>query len=245
MLGINSRHVGREGGEFDLYHIHSHAFIHFKNLKLWIWPKPNLNKACLVSHTNDQSRVGSDLDKINLRRGGFVFIPTHTKLAPLRSLIVTLKSIFLNSSSPQHESTEQQSKSHSYADKKNCIYTSFKKEVFQDPVEFSAREYGFQVWQLSSNSPRDAGAESDGIINGLACESTGPIIKCIAISPWTSFLEEYWVRRRPTCIWISILPTATILICPKCFTCALTSHHMALTSWSNRSIYNLELFWTA
>lgn len=147
MLGINSRHVGREGGEFDLYHIHSHAFIHFKNLKLWIWPKPNLNKACLVSHTNDQSRVGSDLDEINLRRGGFVFIPTHTKLAPLRSLIVTLKSIFLNSSSPQHESTEQQSKSHSYADKKIVSIHHLKKKYFKTQWSF---QHGSMVFRFGN-----------------------------------------------------------------------------------------------
>lgn len=54
--------------------------------------------------------------------------------------------------------------------------------------------------------------EHNVIFISFASESAGAIIKCIAISSWTSLLENCGIERGLACCWISILSTATVLI---------------------------------
>ena len=48
----------------------------------------------------------------------------------------------------------------------------------------------FQKKKKKENLHTGIGAKNDGIFEGLASESAGTIIKCVAVSPRTSSLEN-------------------------------------------------------
>lgn len=84
--------------------------------------------------------------------------------------------------------------------------------------------------------------ENNGILISLASESAGSIVKSVAIGSWASSLENGRIERRLTCVWVSKLPTAAILVESKRLTCALACNHTpSIPPFSSN---HLKLFWT-
>lgn len=89
--------------------------------------------------------------------------------------------------------------------------------------------------------PFGSGAKDDGILIGLACKSARAIIKSIAVGPRASSLEDAGVKGGAACRWICELPTAAVLIQPKCPASTLACNHSTfLPSFR----HHLKLFWT-
>lgn len=70
-----------------------------------------------------------------------------------------------------------------------------------------------KIW---SSHPIAVGTENNIILVPFASESAGAIVKCVAISSWTSLLENGWVIGRLTSIWICKFSTAAILVQLEC-----------------------------
>lgn len=85
------------------------------------------------------------------------------------------------------------------------------------------------------------GAKYDGIFIGVAGKRACAIIKCVAISSRTRSLKNARVVGWPTCIWICILPTATILVHSKCTTSTVARDYPTYSS--TIPTHHLKLFW--
>lgn len=84
--------------------------------------------------------------------------------------------------------------------------------------------------------------ENNVIFISFASESAGSIIKCIAISSWTSLLENCGIIRGLACCWVCKLSTAAVLIWSKCFTGTPTPNYIILVSFITTDY--LKFFWT-
>jgi len=89
--------------------------------------------------------------------------------------------------------------------------------------------------------PVAVGTKNNVIFKSFANESAGSIIKCIAISFWTSLLEKGGIIGWLACSWIGKFSTAAILIRSKCLTSTFTPNYTTLVSISS---HHLKFFWT-
>ena len=89
--------------------------------------------------------------------------------------------------------------------------------------------------------PIGIGTKDDGILISLACKSACAIIKSIAVGPGASSLEDAGIEGWAACRWICKLPTAAVLVQPKCVTSTLACNYPPFLSTIP---HHLKLFWT-
>ena len=88
--------------------------------------------------------------------------------------------------------------------------------------------------------PLGIGAKDDGILISLSCKSACSVIKSIAVSLRPSSLEDAGIGRL-ACSRIRKLPTAAVLVQPKCIASTLACNYYSFLS---AAPHHMKLLWT-